>query len=118
MRNKPAQCSQTNTISEASIMTRQRIRNRTAFGLESLEIRNAPSSFGGAAHAVAIAQPVHAAAHVRHETDPEGNHKKEVQERSSSVDSSQDTSTDPGTTSISRDPGSTDPNSVDPKSDN
>ena len=101
-------------------MFRRRIRNRnrTSFGLESLEIRNAPSHFGVVAHAAAVVHAVHTAAHVRHVTDSEVNHKKELKESSSSVDSSQDTSTDPSNSgSTSKDPSSNDPNSIDPKSD-
>ena len=60
-------------------MNPRRIRNRTAFGFESLEIRNAPSHFGVLAHAAAALHAVHAAAHVRHITDSEVNHKKELQ---------------------------------------
>ena len=99
-------------------MNPRRNRNRRTFGFESLEIRNAPSHFGVAAHAIAALRPVHAVAQVRHLTDSEVNHKKEVKEASSSVDSSQDTSTDPSNGgSTSKDPSSTDPSSIDPKSD-
>jgi hypothetical protein len=102
---------------ETWIMNPRRNRNRTAFGFEALEIRNAPSHFGVVAHAVAL-HPVHAAAHVRHLTDSEVNHKNEVKEPRSSVDSSHDTSTDPSHSgSTSKDPSSTDPSSIDPKSD-
>jgi hypothetical protein len=114
------------TFQETWIMTSRRNRKRTAFGFESLEIRNAPSHFGiGAhaafgigAHAAAAIHPVRAAAHVRHLTDSEANHKKEATEARSSVDSSQDSSRDQSNSgSTSTDPSSNDPNSVDPKSD-
>jgi hypothetical protein len=107
-----------NHFQEAEIMNSRRIRNRSAFGFESLEIRNAPSHFGVVAHAAAALHPVHAAAHVRHITDSEVNHKKELKETSSSVDSSQDTSSDPSNSgSTAKDPSNNDPGSVDPKSD-
>src|SRR6516165_7689712 len=99
-------------------MTSRRNRKRTAFGFESLEIRNAPSHFGIVAHAAAAIHPVQAAAHVRHLTDSEANHKKEATEASSSVDSSQDSSRDPSNSgSTGTDPIGNDPSSVDPKSD-
>jgi len=88
------------------------------FGFESLEIRNAPSHIGVVAHAAMALHPVHAAAQVRHLTDSEVNHKKELKETRSSVDTSQDTSTDPSNSgSTSKDPSSNDPSSIDPKSD-
>ncbi len=93
-------------------MTRQRTRNRAAFGLESLEIRNAPSHFGVAAHVAAI-HAIHTTAHVRHITDSEVNRQKELKESGTSVDSSQDGASDPAST----DTTSNDPSSVDPKSD-
>jgi hypothetical protein len=98
---------------ESPIMNSRRSRQRLTFGLESLEIRNAPSHFGVAAHAAALLRPVHAAAHIRHVADSEVNRKKELTEASSSVDSSRDTSNDPSNSgSTSNDPGR-----VDPKSD-
>ncbi len=90
-------------------MTRRRTRNRTAFGLESLEIRNAPSHFGVVAHAAAAVHALHAAAHVRHVRDSEVNPQTELKESSNSIDSSQDGSKDPSTPN--------DSSSVDPKSD-
>jgi hypothetical protein len=108
-------------------MNARRNRNHRTFGLESLEIRNAPSHFGIVAHAAATIHPVHVAAQVKHITDLEVNHKKELTETGSSADSSRDSkdspSTDPSSTDSSRkdspssDPSSTDPSSTDPKSD-
>jgi len=99
-------------------MNPRRIRNRTAFGFESLEIRNAPSHFGVLVHAAAALHAAHAAAHVRNITDSEVSHKKELKETSSSVDSSQDTSSDPSNSgSTAKDPSSNDPAGIDPKSD-
>jgi hypothetical protein len=86
-------------------MTSRRNRKSRTFGIESLEFRNAPSHFGIAAHAAAMLRPVHVAAQVKHFTDSEANHKKELTEKSSSVDSSQD----------SKDSRSTDPSSPDKK---
>jgi hypothetical protein len=94
-------------------MNPRRTRSRRTFGLESLEIRNAPSHFGALAHAAAAVHQVHAAAHVRRITDSEVNHKKELTETGSAVDSSKDNSNDPGNSGSS----SNDPSSIDPKSD-
>jgi len=95
-------------------MKSRRVRNRMTFGFESLEIRNAPSHIGVVAHAAMALHPVHAAAQVRHLTDSEVNHKKELKETGASVD----TSTDPSNSgSTSKDPSSNDPSSIDPKSD-
>jgi hypothetical protein len=91
-------------------MSRRQARNRGSFGLESLEIRNAPSHVGLAGHVTAI---VHAAAHVRHINDSEVNRQKELKESSNSVDSSQDGSKDRSVDSSN----SNDPSSVDPTSD-
>jgi hypothetical protein len=97
---------------EASIMTRRHIRNRRSFGLESLEIRNAPSHFGMAAQVAAVAHSVRPVAHVRHISDSEVNHQKELTEKSSSVDSSQDGSKDQSNdSSSSNDRSSVDLNS-------
>jgi hypothetical protein len=93
-------------------MTSRRNRKRTTFAFESLEFRNAPSHFGVVAHAAAALHPVHTAAHVRHITDSEVNHKKEVVESNSPVDTSRDSSPNSGST----DPTSTDPSSPDLKS--
>jgi hypothetical protein len=65
------------------------------------------------AHAAVAAHRVVAAAHVRHFTDSEVNHQKELKERGTSVDSSQDGSNDPSNSGST----STDPSSPDPKSD-
>jgi hypothetical protein len=103
---------------ETEIMKPRRFRNRTAIGLESLEIRNAPSHFGVVAHAAAALHAVHATAHVRHLTDTESSAKNETKERATAVDSSQDSSTDPSTGgSTAKDPSSNDPSGVDLKSD-
>jgi hypothetical protein len=94
-------------------MTRRQTRNRKSFSLESLEIRNAPSHFGLAAHAAAMAHQVRAVAHVRHISDSEVNHQKELTESSNSVDKNQDGSKDASNGSSS----SSDPSSIDPNSD-
>jgi hypothetical protein len=93
-------------------MNRRRTRTSRTFGLESLEIRNAPSHFGVVAHAAAALRQVHPAAHVRHIADSETNHKKELTESGSSLDSSKDSGTD----SINSGSSSNDPSSPDPKS--
>jgi hypothetical protein len=105
-------------LEETEIMKPRRTRNRTAFGFESLEIRNAPSHFGVVAQAAAVVHHVHAAAHVKHLTDSEVNHKKELTETVSSADTSKDASSDPGGVSTSKDSSGNDPGGVDPKSDN
>ena len=98
-------------------MKSRRFRNRSAIGLESLEIRNAPSHFGVVAHAAAALHAVHATAHVRHLTDTEVNHKQEVKESVTAVDSSQDSIADPSGGSTAKDPSTNDSGGVDPKSD-
>jgi hypothetical protein len=98
-------------------MTSRRNRKRTAFALESLEIRNAPSHFGMVAYAAAALHPVHTAAHVRHITDSEANPKKELTEPRSSVDSSHDNSTDSGSSDQTpKDSSGTESTTVDVKS--
>jgi hypothetical protein len=99
-------------------MNPRRARTRRNFALESLELRSAPSHFGVMAHAVVALHHAHAAAHVRHLSDSEVNHKKEQSETNSSSDTSQDHSTDSSHSgSTSTDPSSPDPNSTDPRTD-
>ena len=95
-------------------MRNRSIHSRKAFQLESLETRNAPSHFGGLAHAaVAIHRAhAHAPAQVRHFSDPQSTDKNGQQE-TSSVDQSRDH----GVETTSHDPSSNDPNSIDPKAD-
>jgi hypothetical protein len=96
-------------------MRNRSIRNRRSFQLESLEIRNAPSHFGGLAHAAAALHQVHAhtAAQMRHFSDPQSPDKNHKEETSSGVDQSRDNNV--GTTTTDR--ISHDPSGVSDKSD-
>jgi hypothetical protein len=91
-------------------MRNRSIHSRKAFQLESLETRNAPSHFGGLAHAAAAIHraPSHTAAQVRHFGDPQSADRN-GQHETSSVDQSRDNGVE--TTS------SNDPTSIDPKAD-
>jgi hypothetical protein len=95
-------------------MRSRSIRSRNTFQLESLETRNAPSHFGGLAHAAMVIHRAHApaAAQVRHFSDPQGTDRNGQQE-TSSVDQSRDH----GVETSSNDPSSNDPSSLDPKAD-
>jgi hypothetical protein len=98
-------------------MTSRRSRNRRVFNFDSLEMREAPTSLGVMSHAALVLHHNLAAAHVRHLSDSEVNHKKETREASSSVDSSQDHSTDLSGGSTSKDQSSRDGSSIDPRTD-
>jgi hypothetical protein len=65
-------------------------RSRRSFHLESLEVRNAPSHFGGLAHAALAVHQVHAAAHVRHFSDSVAHDRVSSLDRSSGVERSPD----------------------------
>jgi hypothetical protein len=67
-------------------------RSRRSFRLESLEIRNAPSHFGGLAHAAIAVHKAHiAAAHVRTFSDTSSHDKVSSQDKSTGVERSPDT---------------------------
>jgi hypothetical protein len=65
-------------------------RNRRAFRLDPLEIRNAPSHVGGLAHVALAVHNVHAAAHVRHFSDSQARDKVNSVDRGSGVEQSPD----------------------------
>jgi hypothetical protein len=88
-------------------MNYRRTRSRTVFGLESLEIRTAPSHVSALAHVVHQVHVARPAAHV--EKLPE-THRTES---NTSIDQSKDAAS--GTTDTSS--TSTDPSSPDPKTD-
>jgi hypothetical protein len=72
-------------------MSSRTTRSRRSFSLESLEIRNAPSHFGGLAHAALAVHAVHAAAHVRHYRDSMAHDRVSSVDRSSGIERSPDT---------------------------
>jgi hypothetical protein len=72
-------------------MNSRTTRRRRSFGLESLEIRNAPSHFGGLAHAALAVHKVHAPAQVRHFSDSSAHDKVSSIDNSSGVERSADT---------------------------
>ncbi len=67
-------------------MNTRPIRNRKVFRLESLEVRNAPSSFGVMAHAAVAVHQVHAAAHLSHLSVTQSTDKRETPEVKSATD--------------------------------
>jgi hypothetical protein len=71
-------------------MRPRHFRNRRAFRVESLEIRNAPSHIGGLAHVALAVHNVHATAHVRHFSDSHATDKVNSVDRSSGVEQSPD----------------------------
>jgi hypothetical protein len=71
-------------------MSSRTTHSRRSFSLESLETHNAPSHFGGLAHA-ALALKVHAAAHVRHFSDTAAHDKVSSIDKNSGVERSPDT---------------------------
>jgi hypothetical protein len=75
----------------AEKMNPRTTRSRRSFRLESLEVRNAPSHFGGLAHAALAVHRVHAAAHVRHFSDSVAHDKVSAIDRSSGAERSPDT---------------------------
>jgi hypothetical protein len=85
-------------------MKPRHFRNRRAFRLESLEIRNAPSNVGGLAHVALAMHHVHAAAHVRHFSDSQARDKVNSVDRGPGVEQSPDK----GVETKSSDPRSTD----------
>ncbi len=97
-------------------MARRKPLARKFFGLESLEVRNAPSHVGLISHAIAAVHPVHATAHVTHLSPAKITVRHDAPEVKTAADRSVDaTRTDtssPDTHSPST-PGSTDPSSPD-----
>ncbi len=71
-------------------MTTRTTRSRRFFRLESLETRNAPSHFGGLAHAAMAVHKVHVAAQVRHFSDSQAHDKVSSQDKSSGIEKSPD----------------------------
>jgi hypothetical protein len=78
--------------------------NRQAFQWESLEIRNAPSHFGGLPHAAVALHHAHTntPAQVRHLNDPQSTDQNHQQETPTGVDQSRDHGVD----TASKDPQS------------
>jgi hypothetical protein len=85
-------------------MKPRHFRNRRAFGVESLEIRNAPSQVGALAHMALAMHDVHAAAHLRHFSDSQTRDKVNSVDRGSGVEQSPDK----GVETSSSDPSGTD----------
>jgi hypothetical protein len=65
-------------------------RNRRSFRLESLEVRNAPSHFGGLAHAAMAIHKVHTPTQVRHFSDTQARDKVSSLDKSSGIEQSPD----------------------------
>jgi hypothetical protein len=72
-------------------MSTRTIRSRRSFRLESLEVRNAPSHFGGLAHAAMAIHKVHVPAQVRHYNDTQAHDKVSSLDKCSGVERSPDT---------------------------
>jgi hypothetical protein len=79
-------------------------RSRRSFLLESLEVRNAPSHFGGLAHAALAIHKAHVPAQVRHFNDTQAHDKVSSLDKSSGVERSPDTNVESN---------SNDPNGID-----
>jgi hypothetical protein len=67
-------------------------RSRRTFRLESLEIRNAPSHFGGLARAAMAIHKVHAPAQVRHFSDTQAHDKVSSLDKGTGIERSPDNS--------------------------
>jgi hypothetical protein len=74
------------------------VRNRRAFRIESLEIRNAPSHVGALGHMVLAGHKVHAPAQVRHFSDSQATDKIHPTDRSPGVEQSPDNGVEAGST--------------------
>jgi hypothetical protein len=96
-------------------MRNRLIQHRGILRLESLETRNAPSHFGGMAHAaLAIHRAsTHSAAEVRHARDMGSSDNNDRQETKSPVDPSPDHEV----AATSHDPSTNDPGTIDSQGD-
>ena len=92
-------------------MSNRRIRSRSILGLESLEIRTAPSHVSALAHAFAHVQHIRPAVHVEKIRDTQAKESNQSVETKTGLDTSPDKSS--GSTSTDTSPN--DSNSKDPK---